>query len=286
MIFEEHAILEWRAPTIDGQACRFWREVVFNTPRAWAYLRFRPDHQPSTGELRLRLLRSGAAPLHIDFHKVGNAYSDKLYDLFSDNHTRIVSLRTYYGSKSFFKGQDFPCMRHLRLSRWYPVQWGSMPKLQSLRLCGASSSIIPPDLPSLSRTEFTSVLRHSQSLTTLTLSYVSLVDTISGPVTLPSLTYLSLHCVTALKPHINAPCLVTYHEVGGTVDESFNIPLPSPMEYGMAPPPARSPDPAEWHRSFPNILKLSLHADQLVVISILTFLANQPRSFLHCERYA
>ena len=202
-----------------------------------------------------------------------------MYDLFSDHHTRIVSLQAKYGSKSFFEGRDFPCMRHLDISHWYPVQWGSMPKPQSLRLRGTPLRGLPPKMLSLSRMEFTSVLRHSQSLTTLMLCRMSLVDMISGPVTFPSLTHLSLHRVRALKPHINAPCLVTYHEFGSTVEESFDIPLLSLMEYGLSRRHNRSPDPAEWSRSFPNIQKLTLRADQLVVIPILTFLANQPWSF-------
>ena len=250
VIFEEHAKLEWKAPVIDGQVCRCWREIVLNTPRAWAYIEIHRNYQPSMGELRLWLDRSGTAPLHVDCR------SGKLYDLFSDHHTRIVSLQVMTGSRSFFEGRDFPCMRHLDISRWYPIQWGSMPKLQSLQLCGTPSLGIPRKVLSL---EFTSVLRHSQTLTTLMLSRIPIVDMISGPVTFPCLTYLSLRRVTGLKPHINAPCLVTYHESGRTVDESFNIPLPSLMEYGLTYLRTSSPDPAECKDSNINLAQLSIH---------------------------
>src|SRR5258706_5272608 len=55
IIFEEHAMLEWKAPTIDGRVCRLWRRIVLNTPRAWAYLTIRKYYAPSVGELRLWL---------------------------------------------------------------------------------------------------------------------------------------------------------------------------------------------------------------------------------------
>jgi len=279
VIFEEHAKLEWMAPAIDGQVCRFWREIVLNTPRAWSYIEIRYGCHPSMGELRLWLRRSGTAPLHIDCH------SEILYGILSYHHTRIVSLQATNGSKSIFEGRDFPRMQHLSISHWYPFQWGSMPKLQSLRLYTARRCVVPlrglPPLKMLTLACFqcTSVLWHSQSLTTLMLYDMSLVDVISGPVTFPSLTYLSLYNVRDLKPHINAPCLVTYHESGSTVDESFYIPLPSLVEYGVSYLSTSSLDPAEWHLYFPNILRVSLRARQDVLLSFLAFLANHPQSF-------
>ena len=133
IIFEEHAKLEWEAPTIDGRVCRLWRRIVLNTPRAWAYLEIRNDSVPSMDEVRLRLHRSNPAPLHIDIC-VGQDASRSLYDLFNDHHTRIASLRMRYGSQSFFEGRDFPRMRLLEVAHWCPVRWGSMPELQSLLL--------------------------------------------------------------------------------------------------------------------------------------------------------
>jgi len=133
MIFEEHAILEWEAPTNDGRVCRLWRQIVLNTPRAWAYLESRKNYAPSMDEVRLRLHRSNQAPLHIDFRAKEHA-SQRLYELFNDHHTRIASMRMRYGSQTFFAKRDFPCMQLLDVGCWYPVRWGSMPKLQSLLL--------------------------------------------------------------------------------------------------------------------------------------------------------
>src|SRR5258706_16095498 len=86
-------------------------------------------------------------------------------------------------------------MRLLDLVHWYPMQWASMPKLQSLRLCDNLFTMVPlSELPplkmlSLSGVQCTSVLRHSQSLAKLMLFNVRLVDAISGPLIFPSLTY-------------------------------------------------------------------------------------------------
>ena len=102
MIFEDHASLEWGAPTIDGQVCRFWREIVLNTPRAWAYIEIRKDYMPSMGEVRLRLHRSSSAPLHIDIRAAGKSACQMLYGIFSDHCTRIASMRTQFNSQAFF----------------------------------------------------------------------------------------------------------------------------------------------------------------------------------------
>ena len=175
-------------------------------------------------------------------------------------------------------------MRLLDVAEWYPVRWGSMPKLQSLQLSAYMSHMVPLselaplNTLALSCVKCALVLRHSQSLTTLMLSDVVLVDAITGPVTFPSLTYLSLLSVRGLKPHVNAPRLVTYHEEGYMARESFNLSLPSLVEYGLYHPTARDVDPATWHLPFPNIQRLAIRADDLVLLSFLTSLANQPHS--------
>ena len=280
VIFVEHAILEWKAPSIDGQVCRLWRRIVRNTPRAWAHFNIR-NNSVSIDEVRLRLQRSGTAPLHIDTRDAKQNFCHKLYDLFSDHYTRIASLQAWYGSQSFFEERDFPRMRLLNVTHWYPVRWGSMPKLQSLRLCDGKLGIVPLSelaplkMLVLSNGKCTSVLRHSQSLTTLMLCNVLFVDAIFGPLNFPSLTYLSLFNVRGLKPHVNAPRLVTYHE-GEIRGESFNTSLLSLLEYGVHHVPAGRLDPAAWHLSFPNIQRLAIRAKELVILSIFSSLANQP----------
>ena len=281
IIFDEH---EWEAPTIDGRVCRLWRRIVLNTPRVWAYLKIPKFYEPSMGELRLQLHRSSLAPLHIESHTKRRNDCERLYNLFSDHCTRIISLRMPHGSKSFFEGLDFPCMRLLDVAYWYTVRWGSTPKLQHLYL-GAQqwsmvrlSELAPLKILALSCFNCMSFLRHSQSLTTLMLRNVHLMDVISSPVTFPSLTYLSLFGVRGLKPHVNAPRLVTYHEEGLMASESFSISLPSLVEYGAYQSLASSSDPATLHLTFPNIQRLAIRADDFVLLSFFTSLASQPYS--------
>ena len=266
---------------IDGRVCRLWRQIVLNTPRAWARLEIRNDSVPSMDEVLLRLHRSNPAPLHIDIHAEENA-SQRLYDLFSDHHTRVASLRMRHGSQSFFEGRDLPCIRHLDIVRWRPVRWGSMPKLQSL-LLGTQyvgmmplSELSPLKMLALPYIICKSALRHSQSLTKLILTNSFFVDEISGPLTFPSLTYFSLFGMWGLKPHVNAPRLVTYHEGGALAGESFNVSLPSLVEYGVLHPKASDSDPTKLYFSFPNIQRLAIRAEEPVLLSFFSSLANQP----------
>ena len=286
MIFEEHAKLEWKAPAIDGRVCRLWREIVLNTPRAWAYLEISSQRPPTTSNLLSWLDRSCATPLHISVDTLEGHRT--LSDLLRDSHTRIASLRMIMGNLSLFEGRDFPCLRLLDIKCWYlehqsfsPFQWGAMPKLQSLRLPLTNSvatllnSVAALKTLALHSNRCFLPSRHSRSLVTLMLHSVSLGDAISGSVDFPSLTYLSLYHVSGLKPRINAPRLATYHESRSTVHDSFSAPVPSLLEYGVCDLHTYHPDPLEWHRAFPNILRLSIRANPPILISIFDSLAVQ-----------
>jgi hypothetical protein len=294
VIFEEHSKLEWRAPAIDGRVCRIWRQIVLNTPLAWISLEISAEHPPRTTELREWLHRSGSAPLYIRVNKkttFGNGlYRPPWYDLLRGYHTRIASLRLPVGDPFFFGMRDFPCLRVLEINRWSPVgslscpvQWGSMPELRSLRLAPKGNSTLQLQWSDLTQLEalslysirLTSPPQHPQSLTTLVLDRVS-VEGISSPMAFPSLTYLSLYGVIGLKRYINAPCLVTYHE--GWSEESFSSPLPSLVEYGLLYSCFNDANLAGWHCSFPNVLRLSIYADQPIVISLLHSLSRDPHS--------
>ena len=293
IIFEEHAKLEWRAPAIDGQVCRIWKQIVLNTPRAWAYLEIKGDKPPRMGELRSWLLRSGTAPLHIRVNRGFTHGKDingrTLYDLLGDHHARVVSLRLHRANPAFFEGRPFPCLRLLDVERWYPgysslctMQCEYMPELQSLRLHAMGyfplpwSELAPLKVLALYYTGISSIPSHSQSLTTLMLDHVSVRDVIRGPVALPSLTYLSLQGVVGLKSHLNVPSLVTYHEGWATQRESFSAPVPSLVEYGVRGPKFNISDDREWHRYFPNVLRLAIRARPFVLVSSLRFLSCHP----------
>ena len=284
-IFEEHAKLEWKAPVIDGQVCRCWRQIVLNTPRAWAYLEIR-GKRPRIEELRTWFHRSGTAPLHI---RVDDGSSTgKLYDLLNDHHTRIASLRMATFDPSFFEQREYPCLQLLDVKRWHrsrfyrpTARWGPMPILRSLRSGPIDVSVVQSVFASLEVLTLHSahnllLQRHFKSLTTLMLDTVTLGDVISGPIDFPSLTYLSLWNSTGLKPHINAPCLTTYHEGGGTQCEPFSAPLRSLVEYGVYGPGFSY---SEWHHSFPILTRLSMRSESHILISFLDFFSNRRHLF-------
>jgi hypothetical protein len=294
-IFEEHAKYEWNAPAIDARVCRVWRKIVLNTPRAWRYLEILHYRLkgPSIRQFQSWLNRSGAVPLNIrvgiDIVIENWVGGRALYNLLSDYHMRIASLRMVSSSQYLFEGREFPCLRLLDISSWYllygdssTIQFCSLPELRSLRLGINPSSVRNPidttvpldNLPSmevlvLCHTTCTSLAQHSPSLTTLMLNTLSLGDTISSPVDFPSLTYLSLYAVLGLKPHIKAPCLVTYHEGGATIYESFSTPLPSLVEYGLYDPDSGDSGPTRWHILFPNISRVAIRAFPHVLGSLL-----------------
>jgi hypothetical protein len=292
VIFKEHAMLEWRAPAIDGRVCHIWRQIVLNTPRAWVYLEISDEVLPTIRELREWLDRSGSAPLYIRVNKKFTFHEHlkerPLHDLLSSYHTRIASLRLHFGDPSFFERRDFPCLRVLDISRWYsmgsplcPVRWDSMLSLQSLHLAAATktfplqwSELPPLEALNLFSTRLTSPPKYSLSLTTLMLDGVSIGDAISSPIAFPSLTYLSLYEVIGLKPYINAPCLITYHE--GGCQESFSSPLPSLVEYGVYCPSSNDTNPARWHRSFPNMSRLSIRGPSFSLVSFFRSLSHDP----------
>jgi hypothetical protein len=273
---------------IDSRVCRIWRQIVLNTPRAWSYLEIGIRNRPSAEGLGSWLHRSGPAPLHIcvDIPFDGSTNGQNLYDLFSTCRSRIVSLRMVLSDPSFFGGQEFPLLRLLAVEHWNVgqnplrrVRLGPMPELQSLRLGRINFSegdIGPLKVTILHRTNCISLPRYSQSLTTLMLDEVSLGDSISTPVDLPSLTYLSLFHVSGLKPYINSPSLVTYHEGGITTDETFSIPLPSLVEYGATRTKPCHSHLTTWHLSFPNISRLSIRGFPSVLTSFLRNLSSHP----------
>ena len=296
IIFEEHAKLEWRAPAIDGRVCRIWRQIVLNTPRAWAYLEIGDYNPARIGDLRSWLHRSGTALLHIRVDKDssdeltdGLTEGEELYNLLVDYHTRIASLSLPLLDLSIFEGRDFSCLQLLDIGPWYPLHdssamwWDSLPKLRSLCLTSDKTGFVVPwgglaelEVLVLRYPHFGSVPHYFQSLTTLMLAKTCLKDLISGPVALPSLTYLSLYAVTGLKPYISAPRLITYREGWDTVHELLSAPVPSLVEYGVFVERSNGLHLARWQRWFPNILRLSIRAIPQVVTPFLDSVCRRP----------
>ena len=282
IIFEEHAKLEWRAPTVDGRVCRLWRQIILDTPRAWSYLEI-DCRKGFRRKISPWLDRSRTAPLHIrvdDDFTLSDTTDRQLSELLYEYRTRIASLQIFDGSPSFFHGRDFPSMQHLEVVRadWPPppCSFGHMPKLRSLHLddfTGSLECLGPLKVLILFRCTITSLSQHSPSLVSLMLDNVELGDPISGSVDFPSLAYLSLGDMSDLMPKINAPRLITYHECSENTHKIFSAPLHSLVEYGTMVPDDYEMDFSEWRNFFPNISRLSIRADPPVLISILDILS-------------
>jgi hypothetical protein len=295
VVFEHHAQLEWRAPAIIGQVCRFWRQQVLHHPRAWSHIELHNIYTVTVPSLRLWLDRSGATPLSISIY-VGGPYVPTLCDVLSEYHERIQTLRAVWAPYSFFASRTFPLLQELDVERWYSEAdffsgvWGPMPRLHTLRIRQTNVSFAPlGDLPPLTvlaihATPCASLVQKSCStLTSLMLEEVAFLGDKSDSLSLPSLTYLSLYAVVNLKPRIVAPALVTYHEGGYSIRESFPASLPTVTEYGIFDAPEACPDFVELHHFFPHISRLSIRAPVPHLPSILASLANKPAFLPHLQ---
>ena len=106
---------------------------------------------------------------------------------------------------------------------------------------------------------------------------ISLEGIIAGPVVFPLLTYLSLFDVTGLKLYVSAPYLTTYHEGGSALQDNFSTPLQSLVEYGVYCQKLIGPYPTRWNHDFPNLSRLSIRSEPLILISVLECLADDPQ---------
>jgi hypothetical protein len=289
MIFEEHAKLEWRAPVIDGQVCRQWQRTVLRRPRAWAHLDIVENFISAPSKLHQWLGRSGSAPLHI--HATNFIHGGE--EVVDQHHKRIKSISTRWCLETLavFEKRSFPILQSLSIMgrrpgnamlRW--SAWRTMPALRSLRASHISMDSLPSNafrplkvLALYTAKDCDCFIRHSyHSLTSLMLGRVSLQYT-SEPLEFPSLRFLSLFAVENVKHRMNAPALTTYHESGRVEEESFPMPLPFLIEYGIyrliTEPPLNV---TKVHQRYPNISRISFRAHPSDVKQFLRSLRLQP----------
>ena len=297
VIFEEHAKLEWRAPIIDGQVCRQWRQTILHSPRAWAYLEIGHNFESAPSELSHWLDRSGSVPLHIQAITLTQGAKGVL----GQHSKRIesIALRSYH--HDFLEKRSFPILQSLTIEDWNhstgaPVaHWSacdSMPQLRSLRASSLSVDALPPNifaplrvlsLYTVNDCDFI-IRNYSHSLTSLILGCISLQYT-SESLEFPSLRFLSFFNVKNIKHRMNVPALTTYHETcgmeGGTrfrapevEEESFSMSLPFLIEYGLY---GISPlNITKLHQRYPNISRLSVRVPPYAIKPFLHSLRGQP----------
>ena len=287
VIFEEHAKLEWRAPVIDGQVCRQWRQTILRSPRAWSHLKTVQNFASAPLKLHQWLDRSGSVPLHLQLTEWIQGAEEAL-----DPHCkRMKSITLYGGFLPFLNNQSFPILQSLIIRyRWRTVfLWSTrcaMTKLRSRRARNISVDTLPSNIfPALRVLTICQVnncdsiiINSSHSLTSLMLGHISLQYT-SESLEFPSLRFLSLLEVKNIKHRMNVPVLTTYHESGNTEQESFFMSLPSLIEYGI-----RRHDEGPFlnatklHRCYPNISRLSIRAPPYTVQPFLHSLRGHPNA--------
>jgi hypothetical protein len=286
MIFEEHAKLEWKAPVIDGQVCRQWQQTILRNPRAWAHLKVVGNFRSAPSKLHQWLERSGSVPLHIEATKCIPGEEEAV----DQHHKRIESIELVCRSNIFavFKNRSFPILQSLTISNYFydiPIvrwsAWRAMPELRSLR----ASNISLDDLPSnafpqlrvlqVNYCDYT-IQNPFHSLTSLMLYRIS-SQYASESLEFPSLRFLSLYLVKNVKHRVNVPALTTYHELWMGEDESFPMPLPTLVEYGIYGLEMEPPlNVTRLHSHYPNITRLSVRAHPSGIKPFLHSLCGHP----------
>ena len=307
-IMVKHSELEWYAPAVDGQVCRYWRTTVLSTPHAWARIKFERIREfPSESAWKLWIVRAASTPLDVRIliHRGWTHHENALEYMVSallNKADNIVSLVISGVRRSFFL-TPFLVLRHLRIEGWslklpeYPhdgqFRVASMPALRSLTLgdipCDpfAVSGAVPPlsELSLSYNNTWRSLVWHShQSLTSLSLHCCGPWASGEGhPIEFPSLLFLSLYDIPSFKPYITSPRLQTLHEASDSVSDSFPGPLASLTEYGVLTMTASCDNPRfhveKLHDEFPNLVKLSLRVTAEDTLSFFLELARHPACF-------
>ena len=289
VIFEEHAKLEWKAPLIDVQVCRQWRQTILRSPRAWAHLEIGNGTISTPSKVHQWLDRSGSAPLHIVAFMW--TWTAGVEEVLNQHCKRIQSISLYGHFIAFLENRSFPILQSLLINRFEMstpmIRWSdcsAMPGIRSLQATNISMNALPSHLfPPLRVLALFAVddcdyiIRYSyHSLTSLMLCHLSLQST-SEPLEFPSLRLLSLDRVKNVKQWMNVPALTTYHESYSMEKESFPMPLPFLIEYGIFRRYDGPPfNVTKLHQYYPNISRLSARAPPSNVKLLLHSLSGQP----------
>ena len=153
VIFEEHAKLEWRAPVIDGQVCRQWRQTILHSPRAWSHLKIVQNFASAPSKLPQWLDRSGSVPLHLQLMEWVQG-AEKVLD---PHCKRIKSIESSGSFISFLKNRSFPILQSLTIRAEYRadywnlplIRWSAsctMPELRSFKASNISVDALPPNI--------------------------------------------------------------------------------------------------------------------------------------------
>ncbi|KIM20274.1 hypothetical protein M408DRAFT_30501, partial [Serendipita vermifera MAFF 305830] len=129
-IFEVSGEVEWSSPLQISGVCRFWRQVVLATPRAWSFVQLQSGTPLKIANLFFD--RSGQCPLHINFPKelpyrilspiahrircltVQDFPPDTRDLVFTNLHRVAITHSRHPIPVSFFNCHRFPTLKYLR----------------------------------------------------------------------------------------------------------------------------------------------------------------------------
>ncbi|KIM30846.1 hypothetical protein M408DRAFT_21669 [Serendipita vermifera MAFF 305830] len=124
LVFIEVCQEDWKAPKVLGIVCRHWREVLLNTPRAWACIHIGPrSTYVPLNILSLWLSRCGACKLHASFSTSTKADMAEVVCRHGAN-LQCLSLFHHFHCLR----HDFPQLQELRLGP-EKLLFGSAPEL-------------------------------------------------------------------------------------------------------------------------------------------------------------
>ena len=105
---------DWKAPLTLQGVCRFWRNVLFDTPAAWSFIDLYEDGRwPDPGLLSKFLERSRNASMHIHF--AYNSYIPFLDEVMSSKRIKCLEIGIWGIDAPMSENNDFSELEMLRL---------------------------------------------------------------------------------------------------------------------------------------------------------------------------
>ena len=234
-IFEEHSVLELRAPFIDSQVCHRWHETTQLWPRVWSYITMRSttEHNIPIDQFQTILERSGDSPLHINLEYPDFALERRISAMLLFQHLMITRIRTLLlkgglpGDFRMMEGMPNLRILQLRKCHWggtmkFLLGTGNFPLLDELvvHLCTGSLPRVALGSPVLLRTVSFCYVKNMEWVKILSECRETLVEVFichcklppSAQIHLPNLKFLALSYMFNFRDDIVAPNLLTFHE--------------------------------------------------------------------------
>ena len=301
-IFEEHSVLELRAPFIDSQVCTRWHETTQHWPRIWSYITMRSitEHRVPIHQFKVILDRSAAGdnPLHVNLEYVDFSVLSETSSLMLFQRPTITRIQVL-----LLKGRlpdDIRVMKgmpNLRILQLKQCRWGgtiefllgtkSFPLLDELVIHRMGSiPRVALESPVLLRTISFYDIDHTEWVKILSECRETLVQVFlarcrlppPAQIHLPNLKFLALSNMLNFRNHIVAPGLITFHEhLERLVPLKLRFTFPSITEYACrVDSPFVEDEPLLAEGVFPNLERFILWGTWLGIREVMWELVSHP----------